>query len=283
MPHGRPPTFTFAQTPFASIAKKSIMTETDPLTRLRILYHQTSKHSNYQVLAPVIRDLVGDMQIDVQSRFEDERMSFIEKNVVFRDKAVFDIGGNTGYFSFQALKFGSQHVHYFEGNAAHSQFVGCARDTVGLKDQMSVHNSYCDFQHDQLPKCDIGIVLNVLHHVGDDFGDGKMEIATAKEQMITKLNWLSGFARTLVFQVGFCWKGDRNLLLFENGTKTEMIDFIKEGITDHWKISAIGIAEKETSGIVYRPPSEQNLKRDESLGEFLNRPLFILSSSDSAN
>jgi hypothetical protein len=116
----------------------------------------------------------------------------------------------------------------------------------------------------------------VLHHVGDDFGDSALDMATAKQQILDKLNWLSGFADTLVFQLGFCWKGNRKLLLFENGTKEEMIDFIEKGVKSTWNVQALGIAEK-TEGITYCKLTHENINRDDSLGEFLNRPLFILS------
>lgn len=254
------------------------MTEDHSITCLRELYHETSKHSNYQLLAPSVQNIIGDAPIDVRSRHETERMAFISQHVDFTGKTAFDIGGNTGFFSFEALARGASHVHYLEGNRAHSEFVNCARNALNLQDRLSVQNAYCEFANDSLTKCDIGIVLNVLHHVGDDFGDSALDMATAKQQILNKLNWLSGFADTLVFQLGFCWKGNRKLLLFENGTKEEMIDFIDKGTSGHWNVDTIGIAEKHNEGITYAAPSPQNLVRDDALGEFLNRPLFILSS-----
>jgi hypothetical protein len=252
------------------------MTENDSITRLQKLYHETSKHSNYQLLAPSVQNLIGVAPIDVRSRHETERMAFISQHVDFNGKTAFDIGGNTGFFSFEALARGASYVHYLEGNRAHSEFVNCARNALGLQDRLSVQNEYCDFCDENLTKCDVGFVLNVLHHVGDDFGDSALDMATAKQQILDKLNWLSGFADTLVFQLGFCWKGNRKLLLFENGTKEEMIDFIEKGVISTWKVDALGIAEK-TDGITYCKLTSENINRDDSLGEFLNRPLFILS------
>ncbi len=82
----------------------------------------------------------------------------------------------------------------------------------------------------------------------------------------------------LAFQMGFCWKGNRNLPFFTKGTKGEMIHFILEGIQGFWEIMATGIPEKHGEEIVYCPLNAQNIQRNDSLGEFLNRPLFLLRS-----
>jgi hypothetical protein len=41
---------------------------------------------------------------------------------------------------------------------------------------------------------------------------------------------------------------------------------------------ALGIAEKRGNAIVFSDLSESNLARNDALGEFLNRPIFILRS-----
>jgi len=57
-----------------------------------------------------------------------------------------------------------------------------------------------------------------------------------------------------------------------------MIRFIKEGSQDNWEILNIGVAESTKVGIKYIDLNKRNIRRDDSLGEFLNRPLFILKS-----
>ncbi len=269
--------FTYAPTQSSSIKMKYTMSDTSPILRLQKLYQETSKHSNYQVLPPIVQKLLDNTHLDIKSRHENERMVFISQHVDFTNRIVFDIGGNTGYFSFEALGQGAAHAHYIEGNEAHSQFVACASEALEMSSSLTVRNTYCDFQSNTLPICQIGIVLNVLHHLGDDFGDSRLDMNAAKKQIIKNLNWLASYAEILVFQMGFCWKGNRNLLLFEKGTKLEMIDFVKTGTAGFWKLEAIGIAERQTGNIIYRLPSISNLERDDSLGEFLNRPVFILS------
>ena len=70
------------------------------------------------------------------------------------------------------------------------------------------------------------------------------------------------------------------LLLFKNGTKKELISFIKKGIKKNFEIVDIGIPEFINNNIIYAEPNDENMKRRDDLGEFLNRPLFILRSKN---
>ena len=93
-----------------------------------------------------------------------------------------------------------------------------------------------------------------------------------------QLNCFAAKTDILVFQLGFNWKGDRSKPLFNNGIKAEMINFIQEGIKNTWKILHIGVAEGTKGSVVYSALNDRNIERDDNLGEFLNRPIFILKS-----
>lgn len=83
----------------------------------------------------------------------------------------------------------------------------------------------------------------------------------------------------MAFQMGFNWMGNKNTCLFTNGTKAELIDYVKAGCQDAWDILAIGIAVNDPQGhIVYQDLNGENIHRNDALGEFLNRPLFIMKS-----
>ena len=56
-----------------------------------------------------------------------------------------------------------------------------------------------------------------------------------------------------------------------------MIELVRQLDAD-WAVQAIGIAERHDGRVVYRDLDARNIDRDDSLGEFLNRPLFILRS-----
>lgn len=246
--------------------------------RLAELYGRISKHSNYQVLAPRVEALLAGIELETHSRWERERLEFIRGAIDFSVDAVLDIGGNSGFFSFEALELGARRVHYYEGNPDHCEFVATAAGLLGYGDRLQVHSEYFDFSSTPPEPVQVALLLNVLHHVGDDYGAGVDSVAIAREVMVKQLNVLADSVEHLVLQIGFCWKGDTRKLLFKEGIKAEMIDFVAAATAGFWDIQRIGIPEKRGESVVYAQPSENNLKRDDSLGEFLNRPLFILKA-----
>ena len=246
---------------------------------LKKLYKQGSKHSNYQILSNRLSQIVGQDEIDVKTRYESERLKFILENIEIKGKTILDIGGNTGYFTFELIDSGAEKLYYFEGNRAHSEFVQHAADLLDVTNKIDVRNNYYKFEDEfENKKFDIILLLNVLHHIGDDYGDKELTINMAKQNILKQLNSLADKTSTLVFQLGFNWKGNRDLGLFEGGSKAELIDFIREGVKNYWSIETIGIAESENESIVYNNLNDNNIKRNDKLGEFLNRPMFVLKS-----
>ena len=241
------------------------------------LYEKNSKHSNYQVIPTALQELISDEEINIVSRFEFERLEFLLKNLDFEKKNVLDIGGNTGFFSFESISNGAGSVDYIEGNTNHSEFVEYAANM--LNQDISAYNKYFDFET-AMPKTNYDIVLlfNVLHHIGDDYGDQNISVENAKKNIADSINYFAGKTEYLVLQFGFCWKGNRNLLLFENGTKEEMIEFVKDATDGKWTIESIGIAEEVDQTTTYNSPNDTNIERNDGMGEFRNRPIFILKS-----
>ena len=188
-----------------------------------------------------------------------------------------DIGGNTGFFTFAAIEEGAKEVYYVEGNKAHADFVELSARALDILNKINIINEYYNFYSDK-KRYDVCFLLNVLHHLGDDYGDSSISINRAKELMLEQLNSISGRVKTVVFQLGFNWKGNRELCLFENGTKRELIEFILKGIEGRWSIREIAVAERYEQTIKYVSVDDMNIKRDDTLGEFLNRPIFILDS-----
>ena len=246
------------------------------IEQLKEMYASTSKHSNYQILASELQKYLTNDEIDVKSRNETIRLDYFLKNVDIQNKKVLGIGGNTGFFTFEFLKNGASSLEYYEGNAEHAKFVQLASEVLNYTDALSVHSKYYNF--DQEEKYDVILLLNVLHHLGDDFGDDKVSKEKALETIIEHMKTMAKQTDILVFQLGFNWKGDRNSPLFENGTKKELIDFISSNLTDEFEIMNIGIAEEINDDVVYADLNDKNIQRIDSLGEFLNRPIFIMKS-----
>lgn len=251
----------------------------DKIDKLKKLYNLNSKHSNYQILPKQLYEILGEDEIKVRSRYENERLKYILENVDVKDKTLLDIGGNTGFFSLELLSRGAFSVHLYEGNKVHTDFVSLAANVFNIEDKIKITNNYFLFEaNSENRKYDIILLLNVLHHVGDDYGKDVISIEFAKQKIITQVNSLANITSILIFQLGFNWKGNRNLGLFKNGTKQEMIDFIATGVKDHWAIDKIGIADEIGNKIEYSDLNDSNRLRNDSLGEFLNRPIFILKS-----
>lgn len=243
------------------------------------LYQKNTKHSNYQRLPKRIALEIED-KVFVNTRFEEERLEYICRNVEICDKSILDIGGNSGYFTFELIEKGGK-LDYWEGNKEHAEFVKLLSRYFNIStDKLKITNNYYPFDCLNRDKYDVILLLNVLHHVGDDFDDKNITIENAKSKIIQNLNRLSINTSYLVFQLGYNWKGNRNCCLFQYGTKQELIQFILEGITNNWDVLKIGIPEKIDNRIVYCDLGEKNILRDDSLGEFLNRPLFILKSKN---
>jgi SAM-dependent methyltransferase len=244
------------------------------------LYTAKSKHSAYQQLPESLLSLMGNPNLEVVKRYEKERFEFILKYLSLAHVSVLDIGGNTGYFTISAIENGARHVDYYEGNEKHADFVHIASLALGIADRIKINKQYFEFKPNIVDQkqYDICFCLNVLHHLGDDFGDRNIGISNAKKEMIESLNSMSYYINIIFFQMGFNWKGDRNRPIFENGTKKEMIQFITDGIFDKWEIVDIAIPENVNGNIEYKKINSNNIERNDKLGEFLNRPIFMLKS-----
>jgi SAM-dependent methyltransferase len=241
------------------------------------LYNRTSKHSNYQVLARPLRAFVQQDGLNTISRYEIERLDYTLSRCQVKGKVIADIGGNTGFFTLECAVQGASSVLYFEGNESHAEFVRAAVHALDLDEVVEVTTKYLDFKDDFNCHVDVCFLLNVLHHIGDDFDDSVKSRDEAKKKILGSLSYMSRRTRILVFQLGFNWKGDRYLPLFEHGTKTELIDFVRKGTAEDWEILNVGIAH-QTDSVEYQEMNEANIGRDDSLGEFLNRPLFVMRS-----
>lgn len=248
------------------------------------LCRQSSKHSQYQAIASPLKECVPAVALQAPAHFERERLEYILRHVPCAGVSVADIGGNTGYFTLEFIDRGANSVLFSEGNRTHCAFVRKAVSVLGWQDRVEIHCHYLQFGADlSLIDADICLLLNVLHHVGDDYGDAAHYVESAKRSILHSVSRMAEHATHLVFQLGFNWKGNINLPLFATGTKREVIDFVESGTRDNWVMQSVGIAEATNAGVAYRDLSSRNIQRQDCLGEFLNRPLFILVSKSASN
>lgn len=212
----------------------------------------------------------------VDRMYEKARFRFMSDNVSYSGASLLDIGCNTGYFLFSALDSGAVEVDCYEGSIS---AFGILKGFVDAsREQVSAYSRYFDFSSDVgSKKYNVVHLLNVVHHVGDDYLDG-LDFAGAKEKMLEDINRLAAISKIMVFQMGFNWQGDARKPLFLNGTKREMIEFLEEGVLNSWEIQRVGVAVGSKEHVVYLNVDDKNVERDDSLGEFLNRPIFIMKS-----
>ena len=248
--------------------------------KLKFLYQKESKHSNYQILPQQLTAKLSNHMFNVKTRNEFERLNYIQNNVTVEGKIILDIGGNTGFFTFETIFLGAKQIYFYEGNESHTEFVSLAAKILNIENRIKIFNKYFLFEKkSSTQKYDVTLLLNVLHHLGDDYDQNISSREAAKQKIIDQINYLSGKTSILVFQLGFNWKGNRNCPLFDNGTKKEMIDFIRAGTKNFWSIEKIGVAEEINNSIKYSELNEKNINRNDKLGEFLNRPIFIMKSN----
>lgn len=243
---------------------------------LKDLYLQRSKHASYQLVHPLIAPHMPDIAGLPAGKLEVERQAYFDRSLPLLGARVLDIGANTGYFSFGALQSGASHVTCYEGNAEHAAFVTRGAEMASLSRKLTMNACYFDFLQSFAQPFDVTYCLNVLHHLGDDFGDAGLDMDAARTQMLACLNRMASLTRTLMLQLGFNWKGDIRCALFEGGEKAALIDFVAQGSADHWLIEEVTVPHPVTR--VYEPISADNLPRNNQIGEFMNRPLFKLRS-----
>jgi SAM-dependent methyltransferase len=227
-------------------------------------------------LHPWVRDIMG-VQHSPAGKYESLRWEYMAARFDFMGKSVLDIGANTGFFSLAALERGATEVHAYESNRLHAEFMREVSTLLGLNHLLTVNNNYFEFERQQTLGVDIILCLNVLHHLGDDFNASFNTLCTAKRNMGLKLRQLAKQTMYCWIQLGFNWKGDRHSPLFDNGLKTNIVDFVSENCERYWVIEDVALYDPLS--MCYKTACNELFERFEDVGEFLNRPLFLLKSS----
>lgn len=245
--------------------------------------YERGKHGDYITPPDAVR-LYFKSQYDfgADTRAENARMAYILKHVDFRNKNVLDIGGNTAFFSFAALGQGARKVSYIDGSAELCAVAQASAALLGATDSFQIENGYFDprgIVSKDASIFDIAFLLNVVHHLGDDFGEKQLTISAAKESMLDYINAMSRCCNILVFQMGFTWMGDSFKPLFDKGNMVEMIRYIEEGTQGYFKLSSCGVPIYYGDLLKeYKDHTYSCLARNYNAREFFNRPIMILES-----
>jgi hypothetical protein len=247
---------------------------------LQRLYADSSKHSVYQNVPDFVSAELGYTEtIDEGWRGDRPRLEFLSKfRAPIDGETWMDFGANTGFFTLSlAHDYPQAAFIAVEANPNHACFIERVAHNFELRNVQVIKRAVGLRELSTLPHSDFILHLNVLHHAGHDFdADLVPDRASFPKYAASYMQALRERASTMLFQMGFNWKGDIRRCLFEKGTKAEMIDFVSRGTGGTWKIEHIGVAERQPDGVRYADINDANVRRDDSLGEFLNRPLFIM-------
>jgi len=251
--------------------------QTLALESLINLVKRKSKHSDYQTLHPNVESLFQEGTYQPSGKSEVQRLAYMRSHQTQKGLSILDIGANTGFFSIAAIEEGACQVVSQEGNIEHAKFIELSSRCLGLENKIEVRATYFDFNAKNAETLyDLTLCLNVLHHLGDDFGERTLSLDSAKKEMTDSLNQLAYRSSLCWMQIGFNWKGNPEFPLFVNGTKSELVNFIKQSIQGYWAIERVGVVDPISRS--YVDANDENMQRYDSLGEFLNRPLFLLRS-----
>ncbi len=250
-----------------------MMTNDLSTAHLAALVKKSSKHGDYQALHPWLHG-AGGQDYRPAGKQEKARQAHMERHTKPKGQTVLDIGANTGYFTFGALQAGAAHVTAIEGNKDHAAFIDEAGKLLKIDKRMDVRAGYFDFFAPAAETYDLILCLNVLHHLGDDFGDQALTMEKAKTEIRRAIRGLARHGRQMWLQLGFNWKGNRHLPLFADGTKREIMAFVADACKGAWSIQHTSVFSPHTHA--YEECQGELMARFDNLGEFLNRPLFLL-------
>lgn len=204
---------------------------------------------------------------------------FDQHNV--RGQRVLDIGANQGYLSVEAALRGAERVDAFESNEVDGAFLSQAAQHLPGLGTMSAHPVSYDFDRPNEQHWDCVICLNVLHHIGRYFDTHIQDMAEAKALMRQHLQRLLPPGACVWLQLGYNWQGDTQRPMFAHGTKREMTDFVADLIAPYARLAVIGLYNPQTQRYERVANGDQDhalWRRIESLGEFGNRPLYLIES-----
>ncbi|MFB0846171.1 DUF1698 domain-containing protein [Paenibacillus oleatilyticus] len=267
-------------------------------TKLSLLYNDGSKHSNYQNIPHFVREELNyNEPIDETWRGDTARFTYLLKEIDFTsNKTVADIGANTGFFTLSfAHLFRESVFTAFELNPTHTEFIKIISEHFALQNVAVDQKSVGIEQIDTIPYYDVMFHLNVLHHAGVDFDNSKVcAIQDFERYAACYLKQLSKKTKTLIFQLGYNWGGDKKKPLMPVNNISEMILYVNNIIKSAFTISKIAVysnTQKEYINIndsllkdLDQYDVIEKIKRNileigiDNNSEFYNRPIFMLES-----
>ncbi len=274
--------------------------------RLQALYHDDTKHANYQNIPAFVREAMGYSEsIDEGWRGDSARYHLILDELrIGPNQVIGDVGANTGFFTL-SLAHANPRARFvaYETNPNHVDFVRLIVDAFEMTN-VSVLPTAIDLAGiDDLPQHDVLLHLNVLHHAGHDFDralvDSTQDFAGYAATYLSKLRHRTA---TLVFQMGSNWGGDKTTPIVPVRDDCGKIMLTQRLFAEAgWRVTSIAMATHQDDVVVYRRlPAElleviernsaateiprltafvDDLDLDRFPGEFYRRPIFFCQAT----
>jgi hypothetical protein len=271
-------------------AAEAELTMKNLVEELRTLYSDESKHSIYQNLPNFVVEALGyNEKIDEQWRGDRPRLEFIRNmRSPKRGESWLDFGANTGFFALSLAKeFPETKFVAVEANPSHARFICRIAEEFEIKN-VTVKNLAVGIDGlVDLPKVDVMLHLNVLHHAGHDFDHEFLKDRSHFGAYATNyLSRLRNVTEHLFFQMGSNWGGNRMLPIVAFKDDKVKLDVFKEWIRcSGWLCKKTAYASRCGECIQYTAIDEMEIDGlgrswtflDAFPGEFYRRPLFFCS------
>lgn len=252
------------------------------------LYSDLSKHSSYQSIPGFVADAIGyQVEINEDWRGDRVRLDYILSRLSGNNYRRWgDFGSNTGFFSLNlAHDDPGRHVLAIEANANHADFIRRVASAFELGNLEVIGRPMAIDDLQSIPRQDVLLHLNVLHHAGADFDVGRVNgpddfLSYAQ----TYLERLHECTRILVFQLGTNLWGDKSRPIIDyRDDDAKLVLLSQLLVRSGWRIEDVAYATRGVDGLIqYQSVNAaeglSHLGLSSHVGEFYRRPLYICST-----
>lgn len=208
----------------------------------RLLRGSESEHRNYQALPDFALDRLkqfqfGDYAQD-QVSLDAPRFDWLGRHLDCSGKKVSEIGANLGYFCLRLAREHGAQAHAFEPIGEYARSIEILAALTGLDGQIVASAVPIGLSEiGDLPRGDLLICLNVLHHAGRSFATD--EVRTPADWRNYARRYLTACRQAgewLLFQTGNMQSGEP---LFAGD---EIVPFTRELLEDSgWQVNQLGL------------------------------------------
>jgi len=179
-----------------------------------LLATASSEHSHYQTLPDFVQGQIRQyMAIEYrpdQVNLDQSRYDWLCRRLDCADMRVTEIGANLGYFCLRLAQDHAARTSLYEPIEAYAEAVQLMAELTGLGDQVAAYGRPVVLSEiTDLPRSDLLICLNVLHHAGRTFANAEVDtVAAWRAYALQYLGALQQRSEWLLFQIGNTLDGE---------------------------------------------------------------------------